>query len=139
MQPVTSLGAFDIGLSALVGLNALVVTCLICWGVWGIFDKKALAKASERDVFLAMVLLELPQVPIVFLILNHSFPGWTVSPQLWLFGALSAVLYSVSMASYLAALSRTEASYVLGFTAGYPLVTQILAVAILGESLVMSR
>ena len=118
------------------GLNGLVLICLACWGVWGIFDKKALHFASNRDVLFAMLVCQLPQVPLCLWMLNAFHPGWQASGPLIYYCAIGAVFYVVSMISYVTAMSRAEAGFVLGFTAGYPLVAQILAVFILGEKLV---
>lgn len=118
------------------GLNALVLTCLSCWGIWGIFDKKALDVASNRDVLFLMLVCQLPQIPLCLWMLNCFNPGWQVSGPLIYYCAIGAVLYVTSMISYVTAMSRAEAGYVLGFTAGYPLVAQLLAVFILGEKLV---
>ena len=118
------------------GLNALVLICLACWGIWGIFDKKALNFASNRDVLFLMLVCQLPQIPLCLLMLNSLHPGWQVSGPLIYYCAIGAVLYVTSMISYVTAMSRAEAGFVLGFTAGYPLVAQLLAVFILGEKLV---
>lgn len=118
------------------GLNGLVLVCLACWGIWGIFDKKALHFASNRDVLFAMLVCQLPQVPLCLWMLNAFHPGWQASGPLIYYCAIGAVFYVISMISYVTAMSRAEAGFVLGFTAGYPLVAQILAVFILGEKLV---
>ncbi|HNB25044.1 MAG TPA: DMT family transporter, partial [Candidatus Melainabacteria bacterium] len=118
------------------GLNGLVLICLACWGIWGIFDKKALHFASNRDVLFAMLVCQLPQVPLCLWMLNAFHPGWQASGSLIYYCAIGAAFYVVSMISYVTAMSRAEAGFVLGFTAGYPLVAQILAVFILGEKLV---
>lgn len=139
MLPVSYMAWLNSSPGAILGLNGLVLACLICWGVWGIFDKKALERAPDWDVFMAMLLLELPQIPICYFLLNSLYPGWHIQPELWLWGGIGAILYGISMVAYLTALSRTEASYVLGFTAGYPLVAQILSITIMGEPLIMER
>lgn len=118
------------------GLNGLVLVCLACWGIWGIFDKKALSFASNRDVLFAMLVCQLPQIPLCLWLLSCFHPGWQVSGPLIYYCAIGAVFYIVSMMAYVTAMSRAEAGFVLGFTAGYPLVAQILAVFILGEQLV---
>jgi len=135
-MPLPGLSNLDPTSAAQWGLNGLVLICLACWGIWGIFDKKALAFASNRDVLFAMLVCQLPQVPLCLLMLNHFHPGWQVSGPLIYYCALGAIVYVISMVSYVTAMSRAEAGYVLGFTAGYPLVAQLLAVFILGEKLV---
>ncbi len=136
-MPLTGFSTlFDPNAFAQWGLNGLVLICLACWGIWGIFDKKALDFASNRDVLFAMLVCQLPQVPLCWWMLNSFHPGWQVSGPLIYYCAIGAVIYVISMVSYVTAMSRAEAGYVLGFTAGYPLVAQLLAVFILGEKLV---
>ncbi|MBA3856878.1 MAG: hypothetical protein C0507_08210 [Cyanobacteria bacterium PR.3.49] len=135
-MPLPGLSHLDPTSAAQWGLNGLILVCLACWGIWGIFDKKALHVASNRDVLFAMLICQLPQVPLCWLMLNHFHPGWQVSGPLIYYCALGAVVYVISMVSYVTAMSRAEAGFVLGFTAGYPLVAQILAVFLLGEKLV---
>ena len=120
-------------------LNLLVLTTILCWGAWGIFDKKALERSSDRDVLLILYLIALPEIPILYLILNYSLPGWHLSWPIALWAGLGSVTSSLAMFAYLFAMSRAEASYVLGITASYPLIMQFLASAFLGEKLVVSR
>jgi bacterial/archaeal transporter family protein len=120
-------------------LNLLVAAALLCYGAWGIFDKKALETSSDRDVLLILYLLALPEIPLFFLILNATIPGWHLTAQITLWAGLGSVTASMAMFAYLFAMSRAEASYVLGITASYPLMMQFLAFAFLGEKLVLSR
>jgi len=117
------------------GLIALVVTTILCWGAWGIFDKKALESASPRDVFLILLLCELPQIPVAAAILHYQGISSRGDLALLLWPALSALTMTASTIIYLMALKETEASYVLGITASYPLVVQLLAVPLVGEPL----
>lgn len=120
-------------------LNLVVAATIVCWGAWGIFDKKALETSSDRDVLLILYLLALPEIPAVFLYLNAAMPGWHLSAPVAFWSGLGSVTSSMSMFAYLFAMSRAEASYVLGITASYPLIMQFLAFAFLGEKLIMSR
>lgn len=135
-MPLPGLSNLDPTSASQWGLNGLILVCLGCWGIWGIFDKKALHVASNRDVLFAMLVCQLPQVPLCWLMLNHFHPGWQVSGPLIYYCALGAIVYVTSMVCYVTAMSRAEAGFVLGFTAGYPLVAQILAIFLLNEQLV---
>jgi transporter family protein len=120
-------------------INLVVAATIVCWGAWGIFDKKALETSSDRDVLLILYLLALPEIPLVFLYLNASMPGWHLTGPIAFWSGLGSATSSLSMFAYLFAMSRAEASYVLGITASYPLMMQFLAFAFLGEKLVLSR
>lgn len=120
-------------------LNLVVAATIFCWGAWGIFDKKALETSSDRDVLLILYLLALPEIPILFFVLNNLLPGWHITGAIALWSGLGSITSSLAMFAYLFAMSRAEASYVLGITASYPLMMQFLAFLFLGEKLVLSR
>lgn len=120
-------------------LNLVVAATIVCWGAWGIFDKKALETSSDRDVLLILYLLALPEIPAMYLFLNSTAPGWHLTGPIALWSGLGSLTSSMSMFAYLFAMSRAEASYVLGITASYPLIMQFLAFAFLGEKLVLNR
>jgi len=122
-----------------VTLNILILITILCWGIWGIFDKKALDRASPQDVMLIMYLLYIPQMPVLFVLLNYLVPGWHLTAELLFWTFLITFTYTVAMVAYLLAMSKAEASYVLGITASYPVVLQVLAVFLLNETLVVSR
>lgn len=120
-------------------LNLLVLISLFCWGFWGISDKKALAYGSQYEVMLCLYFLSLLLIPPVILALNIIHPGWSLPPDLFFWTGLASLAYTGAILSYLNAMSKTEASFVLGITASYPLVLQILATLFLGEKLVWQR
>lgn len=121
-------------------LNLLITVCLICWSTWGLFDKKALESAGHLDVLLFQHIYYLLEVPVVWAILNQVCrSGWQVSPEAWLWTGLGSGVSSAGMLFYLVAMGRAEASFVLGITAAYPLLVQVLAHIFLNEALVNER
>ncbi len=121
-------------------LNLLIVISLLCWSTWGLFDKKALDGAGHLDVLLFQHCFYLLEVPVGWLLLSwlhHN--SWHVSSETWLWTAFGTLSSSSATLFYLVAMSRAEASFVLGITAGYPLVVQILAFFYLHEALVPER
>lgn len=125
--------------SDIAALNLSIITTLVCWGFWGIVDKKALSGSTAGAVFVIMLLLQILEIPIAMMLLEWTTPGWSIAPGLPFWSALGSLAYGVSLLAYLAAMVRAEASFVLGFTAAYPIVTQLLAVAFLNETLVPQR
>jgi drug/metabolite transporter (DMT)-like permease len=119
-------------------LNVLVLITILCWGIWGILDKKALEGSNSRDVMLMLYSTYVIQLPI-FGIWLHSTLGWHLKPELFLWTGIAAVTYTIAAIAYLTAMDLSEASYVLGITASYPIILQFLAVLVLGEQLVTMR
>jgi len=128
------------GLSGLFGLNGLIAVCLACWSTWGIFDKKALDAAKYLDVIVFQHIIYVIEIPIVYLILTQLYPqGWTINAGVWGWTFLGSLASSIATLIYLIAMSKAEASFVLGITAAYPLVVQVLAQFVLNEELVPMR
>ena len=123
----------------LTELNLLVFITLICWGLWGIADKKALSYASPEDVMARLYLISGLWIPLTWLLLAWFVPSARLNGEVMFWTGLSCSCSVIALLSYLSAMSLTEASYVLGITAAYPLVMQILASLILKEQLLLPR
>ncbi|MBS1993438.1 MAG: EamA family transporter [Cyanobacteria bacterium SZAS LIN-3] len=120
-------------------LNLLVAICLACWSTWGIFDKKALNAAKHLDVLLFQHIIYLIEIPITLIIILAIYHSCDINPQIWFWTGLASWISSTAMLFYLVAMSKAEASYVLGITASYPIFVQFFAHLFLGEALVSER
>lgn len=121
-------------------LNFLIIAILICWGIWGILDKKALKGVGSLEVLVRLYSAAAIQVPLGLWWISISSPHEHAIPSaVWSWTCLAAVCQLISLSSYLQAMTMTEASYVLGITAAYPVVLQLLAIPFLGENLVFNR
>ncbi|MBZ0189660.1 MAG: DMT family transporter, partial [Candidatus Obscuribacterales bacterium] len=120
-------------------INVLVLISVLFWGAWGIFEKKALTGSTAKDVAVLLYLFNIAQIPIFIGILSFVEPGWSLSPSVigWSFAA--SLCYAFGIVAYLSVLKRIDASYVIGSTACYPIVTIFLAASFLGEPLIASR
>jgi uncharacterized membrane protein len=119
--------------------NLLIALTNFSWGVWGIFDKKAVEASEPRNVLLVQYFLAFPEVIFLVLYLLTTQHHITADGRVILWAGLGTLTSSVARVAYVVAMSKTEASYVLGITASYPLVVQLLAYLFLGENLVGSR
>jgi drug/metabolite transporter (DMT)-like permease len=119
--------------------NSLIGLTNCCWGLWGILDKKALENSLPRNVMLIQYFLALPEiiVLIAYMVLTNRTISINAPVAMWT--SLGCVSSLVAMVAYLVAMSRAEASFVLGITASYPLVMQFFAASFLGETLVGNR
>lgn len=113
--------------------NFMVALVILSWGIAGIFDKKALETGSLRTVFVTFGLFNIPLAAILLVVLACFYPGWHLSGGTILWETADAFASMVAIATYYYAMSKTEASYVLAITAGYPLVGALLAIPLLGE------
>lgn len=120
-------------------LSIYVFFTLFCWAIWGIIDKKALTHAKQEDVMMRLYVLVYLWIPTNFFLLNYFEPGWKLNGNVIFWSGLASAAYLVALLAYLAAMNMSEASFVLGMTAAYPLVFQFLANVVLGEAIVPER
>lgn len=79
------------------------------------------------------------EAPLIYLAIVLTQSRFSIAPEVWGWTFVAAASQLVSFAAYFFAMSITDASLVLGVTAAYPLITQVLAVVILREELVPAR
>jgi len=120
-------------------LNFLIAITLICWSLWGICDKKALAKSDPVNTLLMTYAFFLPAAALGALAMSAALPGWHLTARVLLWTGLACLVNWLGVIAYLKAMSKAEASYVLGITSGYPLIMQVIAVFALGEHIVPLR
>lgn len=120
-------------------LNICILVSLLCWGAWGIFDKLALKHAPFSVVMTGLFTLSIPATVIAFVLLKVYEPNFSVTPEILFWTALGFASYGFAMICYLKAMNLSEASYVLGATASYPVILQFLSNIFLGEAIVPVR
>ncbi|MBZ0187632.1 MAG: DMT family transporter [Candidatus Obscuribacterales bacterium] len=131
-------GDENIKLSPLLIL--LIVMTTFLWGVWGIFDKKALEAGSPLLVFFGKCIWD-----IVCLVLLSSYVlgiKRDIVPRtapLWIPVSISAICLYLGAFTYLVCLQLATASYVVSVTGCYPLIMYLLALVVLKEKFNTSR
>lgn len=117
----------------------LITITLMGWGIAGIFDKKAVASSSPKSVFLAFHFFSMLMAALLLFALPAIYGEWHLSGSVLFWEGLNALAALIALVAYFWAMSKAQASYVLGITAGYPIVSQLLAVPILHEPLSANR
>lgn len=120
-------------------VNSMVILTLLFWGAWGIFDKKALGHTAPLGQLVAVYCFSPILAVIVAGILSIWVPGWHLTEHTLFYALLGSISYFVATIAYLIAMTKGEASLILGVTASYPLIAQALAFIMLGEELNMVR
>ena len=108
------------------------VAALMLWGVWGLFQKLATNQMTPRNVYLAAVLGMIVVAHVVFA--KSDVPLQMNARGVFL-ALLAGICSSLGGFLFLHAISRGKASVVIPFTALYPLVTIILSVTVLNETI----
>lgn len=112
---------------------AWIALTLMAWGVAGIFDKKAVESAAPKQVFVTFHLFLGVVALALFILLPWIYPDWHVSSGVIFWEGLNAVAALAAFLAYYYAMSMTQASWVLGITAGYPIIGQLLSTPLTGE------
>ncbi|MBX9567356.1 MAG: DMT family transporter [Candidatus Obscuribacterales bacterium] len=120
-------------------VNSMVILTLLFWGAWGIFDKKALGHTAPLGQLVAVYCFSPLLAVIVALVLQVWVPGWHLTEHTLFYALLGSISYFVATIAYLVAMTKGEASLILGVTASYPLIAQALAFIMLGEPLNILR
>ncbi len=120
--------------------HLLIAITLVGWGIAGLFDKKATEAASTRSVFI-MVHLFHPFMALALLVLLPILYGteWSLPYGALFWEGLNGISAVAALLAYYYAMRMLQASFLIGITAGYPIVSQLLAAPFLGEELSASR
>ena len=120
-------------------LTFLIAATLLSWGAWGIFDKLAVARTHPLVVQLYGSLVSLAFLPVYLWVLRRAgVPlGWPAGAGAWI--ALASVTGVLGLVAFVYALKLGSATYVIGVTAAYPVVSLLLARLFLGEPLTVSK
>ncbi|MBY0372875.1 MAG: EamA family transporter [Bryobacteraceae bacterium] len=105
----------------------------------GLFDKKATETGSTRSVFLMVHLFNPLMVVALIVLLPFLYGEWNLPAGALVWEGLNAVSAVVALLAYYYAMRMSQASFLIGITAGYPIVSQLFAVPLLGETLSASR
>lgn len=120
-------------------LDSMVLASMFLWGSSGIFDKKALMHTTPAGQLIAVYCFS-PLIAILLAVLcYYNVPDWHLTPHLMVNSFLASLGYIIATLAYLVAMTKGEASLIIGATSSYPLVAQILANLILKEPIIPER
>jgi transporter family protein len=108
------------------------VVTLVLWGVWGLFQKLATNQMAPRNVYLAAVV---GMIAVALVVLATSGSPLKMNARGFSLAVLAGICSSLGGFLFLHAVSRGKASIVIPFTALYPLVTIVLSLTVLNETI----
>lgn len=112
------------------------VLALLLWGVWGLFQKLATNQMPSRSVYFFSAI---GAIAVVLLMLITSKFPISMNFEGAFFAVLAGVCSSLGGLLFLQAMSRGEASIVVTFTALYPVVTFVLSLILLHETITLKQ
>jgi bacterial/archaeal transporter family protein len=102
------------------------------WGVWGVSSKVALANARWARVVLVYYAISLPLIVVVLLVRSD---GSSFGAAGVVAGAFAGAAGAVGIICLYVSLARAKASIVVPLTGMFPIVSALLSVVFLDESL----
>jgi transporter family protein len=109
---------------------------LLMWGAWGLLQKLATNQMPARTVYFFSAL---GTVAVVFMMLPASRFPLPMTFEGAFFAVLAGMCSSIGSLLFLQAMSKGEATIVVTFTALYPVVTFILALVLLQETITLKQ
>src|SRR5262249_38504617 len=103
------------------------------WGVAGIFDKKAVEQSSSLATFLTFHLFNVPVFLVLVFLVPAFYGGFQWYKIVFFLGVLNSTCALLALSPYSCAMRVTQASWVLGITAAYPIIGLLIAWFGLGE------
>lgn len=108
------------------------------WGLWSLTSKMAIDRVGAGNIFGFYVLSSLT-APVLYAWFRKMRPGGpraeNPGTRIWAFGAVGLALNVTGAFAYSFALEQGSASLVVPISSAYPLVTIVLAVALLREKI----
>ncbi len=114
----------------------VVLLTLAVWGIWGVVTRVASASLGWRDT---TAVAALGHMIIASLYIAISRP--TISPQgfIWFFALLAGILGFLGALFFYIALELNPSSIVVVATSLYPIVTLVLSMFLLGETITIRQ
>jgi len=113
-------------------MNWLILSliAMVCWGIWGLLSKMAIAQSNWHQVFVASSFVSLSTTLILY---SYFRPAINVRSPGFLYAILAGAAGSMAVVAFYMALVRGNASIIVPLTALYPAITIILSYLILRE------
>lgn len=117
-------------------LSLLIFAVILLWGVWGFLSKLAVQRIGTQNGLWGGLSFLL--VIIVYLFITHGFPIKHDTLGIF-FSVLAGISISLGSVIFYILLRENPAGFLVAVTALYPIITIILSVIILRESLSFTK
>lgn len=110
-----------------------VLTCIVCWALWGVIQKVAVRDSSPMMVQLITAYVYSAVAPMMFLYMKATGKATTWSAHAIAWTTVSCALIIAGALAYSTAIQRASVNSVVGWTSTYPALAVFLCWALLGE------
>ncbi len=118
----------------------LMIVIIICWGIWGFAEKKALQHGTPwQTLFISLALKAIFSLPVITLIFYFIAgpQGFVIKSSVWTWMLVAVLVNGIAIILIRFALQRGGAGIIIALTAVYPIVTTVLAFIFLKEHLTL--
>jgi transporter family protein len=119
-------------------LVLLIIVVIISWGLWGFAEKKALEYGTPwQTLFVSLFWKTIFSLPLITLLLyiNENLQGFFINKLVWFWMLISVIFNGVAIVLIRFVLLKKGAGIVIALTSVYPVITALLALVFLRETL----
>lgn len=114
----------------------LVLTSILAWGSWGILDKKAAETLSVSEMWLYKIMIDIMILPfLIYFILKGNNGGLITDKKAIALCIASSIVCLIAELAFISLLKNNPAGWTVSITSVYPIVTVILGIIILKETM----
>lgn len=116
----------------------LLLGVIMCWGVWGVLEKRILVLTGASSYLLLFAILQaFISIPLYYAFWKASGDSFIVTKSSFLLTLLLIVMLTLSYVMYANLLHSNSAGKIVVLTSVYPLVTLLLAVIFFKDALTL--
>lgn len=115
----------------------LILTTIVFWGLWGFFSKLAAARIGVQAAFFSSATLFIVIMGYLFTI--NQFAALKSDSSGIIFAVLAGICSGIASVIFYIILTKSPAGLTVAATSLYPLVTLLLSVAFLQESVTVIK
>ena len=117
----------------------LIVLCILCWSVWPLMMKFALSSISPIMIQVVIAYVYSMFAPAMFLYMKATGIAVEWSTKGIIYATIACTLSAAASLSFSTVIQRVPVNIVGSFTAIYPVITFLLSVIFLGESVTIMK
>lgn len=118
----------------------LAIIAVIAWGSWGILDKKASESLSVSEMWLYKIIIDIVILPfIIYYTFSKKGSGLSDNKNAIILCIVSSFVCIVAELAFITLLKYNPAGWTVSITSVYPIVTVILGMIFLKETLSLTQ
>lgn len=115
----------------------LIMTSILAWGSWGVLDKKALNNLSVLEMWLYKIIVDIVILPFIiyFILKKNNDMKLSLDKESIILCIISAIVCIIAELAFINLIKYNPVGWTVSITSVYPIVTVMLGIVILKESI----